>query len=153
MQLESSFLPSVGKGGRVSEVKVGDKLVYTIRYTYVFMRYTLCCEVYDTRGKLVEERYTNIRKLRTWLDLSIPSYPLEYLIGFFRGRSFVTPEGKIPTYFKIKEGYRLYEMDNMEFMHVDFHSEIEFSCPEDRLIQAILIACVLFNPPLQDRRS
>jgi len=78
---------------------------------------------------------------------------LEYYIGIFGGTCFKTNHGKKRIYMELTEHSRAFELEGMFFKHVDFQSQIHFRCSKRRLHQAILIASLIFNPPLTAEAS
>lgn len=76
------------------------------------------------------------------------SEKLEYNVGLFGGTSFRTNEGRKPIYMTLTDHSRGFELDGMFFKHVDFQSKIHFHCPKRKVNQAILIASLIFNPPM-----
>lgn len=78
---------------------------------------------------------------------------LEYRVGMFGGTSFKTNEGKKPIYMTLTEHSRAFELDGMFFKHVDFQSHIHFRSSERKMNQAIIIASLIFNPPMTTEAS
>lgn len=80
-------------------------------------------------------------------------FPMLFVEGAFGWRYFKTPKGKIPPYFETREKSRSIEVDGMRFEHRDYQNKISFRCPPERLQQAIIVANLLFNPPLFEQNG
>lgn len=108
-------------------------------------------ELSDLHGHAIQAWHFRFSFTKTTLDLSIaPDFPLKYQRSFFGTNFFLTESSKKPTYMDISESSRSFQLEEMKFRHNDFQSEISFSCPAKRLTQGILIANLLFCPPIFD---
>lgn len=81
------------------------------------------------------------------------SKKLDYMVGMFGGTCFMTEEGKKPIFMELTENSRAFELDGMFFKHIDFKSHMHFRCELRRVNQAILVASILFNPPMTFENS
>ena len=134
-----------------SLVTIGGKETYRLLYTPQWRTKSVKYQLNDMSGKLVNEWSQKQRWLGARMDLSInPDYPLEYIIGWTGGCSFVTPTKKFRPYFTILDRSKTAEIDGISFEHHDFESEMNFECAPDSIPQAIMIANLLFNIPVKN---
>lgn len=139
-------------GDLVSIVCVGGKECYTLSYFWGMLmnspRYTLR----DLEGGEIRSWIFKQRMLKMEMDVGLePDFPMQYLVSLTGGRYFVTPTEKIPTYFKVAETSQSIEVDGMYFEHRDYQDKISFHCEPERMEQAIIVANVLFTPPLSEQ--
>ncbi|GAA5496919.1 hypothetical protein Rhal01_03107 [Rubritalea halochordaticola] len=143
-----------GVGDQAAEVCIAGEERYRLVYRYNMEGFMSCPEfvLCDLDGSQLRRWRFQIGMLRTHLDLSEESdFPMSYVVGMFGRRYFKTKEGKIPSYFQIKEQSRTFELDGMHFEHRDYQSKISFRCPPVRLEQTIVMAHLLFQPPLMEQ--
>ena len=62
---------------------------------------------------------------------------------------FITPDNKIPASLQLSGSSRTFKLDDIEFKHKDYQSHIHFRCPDNKLRTAIIIAQLLFTPPIR----
>lgn len=137
-----------------SVVSIGGKEKYKLFYSLQWKPRTISYQLKALDGTLIAEWRQQRRWLGAKMDLSIqPTYPLEYVVGWSGRCTFVTPTQKFRPYFTILDKSKYAEIDGMLFEHHDFHSEMNFQCPADRVPQAIMIANLLFNVPNQSNQD
>ena len=56
-----------------------------------------------------------------------------------------------PFHLVERSGLRRATFEQSEFLHRDFRSEIEFRCPRHHLIRTIILAHLLFEPPVNQQ--
>lgn len=135
-------------------VSIEEKPSYKLLYVPHWKSRAVNYELHDLDGNLLQEWHQKPKWLGAKMDFSIqPEYPLEYVLGWSGACSFVTPAQKFRPYFTILNQSKYVEIDGMLFEHHDFHSEMNFQCPAERVPQAILIANLLFNVPNQNNQD
>ncbi len=102
----------------------------------------------DLNGQLIQSWKFHFSLTKSTLDLSSrPNFPLWFQKSYFGKQSFITGSESKRTFMDLMGGSRHFQLEDMKFKHYDYQSEIYFSCPEERLFQAILVANILFSPP------
>jgi len=105
-------------------------------------------KLFGADGKTLASSELDMAGMTCRMDISLPDFPLLYEISYFDKRSFVTQAERIPSYYTVTGERKSFTLHEMYFEHRDFESEIRFEAPKDRVPQAILIASLLFEPPM-----
>lgn len=154
-QRETEWLPNKMGSELSCEVEVGGQLRHTLHFIpYVEKRKkTYRYELRELNGEVLHTWKPNKGWLRTKLDLSQRRHALVYTSRWPNRRSFRSATEKFLPYFTIQEGKKTAEIDGIELEQIDYEAAIHFSCPEDRIPQAIMIANLIFNVPQQTEKS
>lgn len=154
-QHETEWHPSKVGCELSCEVKIDGKPHYSLHYIpFVENRkQTYRYELRELDGEVLQTWKPKKGWLRTRLDLSLSRHALVYNSRWPNRRSFRSATEKFLPYFTIHENSKTAEIDGMEFEQIDYETEIHFTCPENRVPQAIMVANLIFNSPVQVEKS
>jgi len=136
----------------LADVSISGEPAYQLEFCRTISGRMLSFRLLNTRGQEIDIWKFETKWGRKKLNLNgvrgNRSEKLEYRIGMFGGRHFITKDGKKPIYMTLTDHSRAFELEGMLFKHIDFQSQIHFRCQKRKLNQAILIANLIFNPPM-----